>query len=247
MAGEGHLVRDIASRVRGADDEDGPGLKLCGAAVVRRVELPDSGIEVGGEVGSHGPVVLEDAGRNDDVVGLEPAIAGTDDVSVAVLLHGVDAGPGANGQLEALGVRLEVVGHLPRGRERLRRSGEPHAGKPVEACRGVQPERGPALPPRVSDSLTRIEDDEGPASLLQVVAGGQSRLAAADDHRLEALYRLSRHCCLLQLTLIDGRRRRDRAHRADPPTSRGGAWLVLTTRPGSDEVVLERESAGGRA
>ena len=49
--------------------------------------------------------------------------------------------------------------------------------------------------------LTRIEDDERPASLLQVVAGGQSRLAAADDHRLETLDRLSHHCCLLQLTL----------------------------------------------
>ena len=112
--------------------------------------------------------MLEDARRHDDVVSLEPTIAGTDDVSVAVLLHRVDADPGTNGQVEALGVRLEVVGHLPRSRKRLGRSGKPHAGQPVDSGGRVQAQRGPSLPPRVSDSLTRIEDDEGPASLLQV-------------------------------------------------------------------------------
>ncbi len=99
------------------------------------MELSDPRIEVGGEVGGHGPVVLEDAGRDDDVVGLEPTVACTDDVSVAVLLHCVHADPGPNVQVEALRVRLQVVGHLPRGRKRLRRSGKPHAGEPVETCR----------------------------------------------------------------------------------------------------------------
>jgi hypothetical protein len=91
------------------------------------VELPDSRIKAGGEIGGHGAVVLMDAGSDDHVFGLEPTIAGTDDVSAAVPLHRVHTDSCSNLKVEALRVRLQVVGHLARRRKRLRRSGKPHA------------------------------------------------------------------------------------------------------------------------
>ena len=135
MAGESHFQGDVASRVGGADDEGGSGLQLRWASVVSRVQLPNSGVEAWGEFGDDGAVVLEDAGRDDHVVGLEPPVACTDDVSLAFLLHRVDTNPGLNGEGEALGIRLDVVGHLPRSRKRLARSRKPHARQPVEARR----------------------------------------------------------------------------------------------------------------
>ena len=47
--------------------------------------------------------------------------------------------------------------------------------------------RVPALSPRVADSRVGVQDHERPISLRQVVAHGEARLAASDDHGLEAL------------------------------------------------------------
>jgi hypothetical protein len=44
-------------------------------------------------------------------------------------------------------------------------------------------QRVPAFAPGVADALVLVEDDEGQAQPLEMIAHGQTRLAAADDHR----------------------------------------------------------------
>ena len=72
MAGR-DVERDLRARVARADDEDGAVLELARVPVVARMELADGRIELAGERGDARLVV--GAGRDDDLIGLEPAIA----------------------------------------------------------------------------------------------------------------------------------------------------------------------------
>ena len=70
------VERDLRAGVARADDEDVAVLELAGVPVVARVELTDRRIELAGEGGDARLVVR--AGRDDDLVRLEPAIADAD-------------------------------------------------------------------------------------------------------------------------------------------------------------------------
>ena len=116
-------------------------------------------------------------------------------------------------------------------------------GRPSKLRRREQPQRVPALAPGVADPLVRVEDHERPALLREVVAGGEPRLAAADDHRLERCSRSARRpsCSPSSLVRGDARTRpRGRIARIHQ-LARERAWSFLTTQRASDEVVLERE------
>jgi hypothetical protein len=68
------------------------------------------GIQLEREVG-HGWLPVEPR-RDDDVIGLEPAVARIHDVAVSGLGETIDGDAAANRKLEALRVGLEVVGEL---------------------------------------------------------------------------------------------------------------------------------------
>ena len=241
----GSLERDVRARVARADDEHRPVLQLGEVAVVARVELPDPRIEIGRE--ARDVRLLHHSRRDDDVVGLEPLLTGGEDIALAILRQCLDGRRRPDRKLEARGVRLEVVGHLVcrRVRRALRR--EAHSGEPVVARGRVEPERVPAVPPRVADALARVEDDERLAPLREVVAGREPCLPASDDHGVE---HFGCHLGLLVVSL-DGRPVPIGCHRTDPPIARGRTWSFPTTCPdaqtrscsNANAVAAEREES----
>src|SRR5258708_38039432 len=97
----------------------------------------------------------------------------------------MDAVP--DGQLVLLDVSLEVIGQLIFRRQRAGRCGERRAGESVQPGRSNRTQRIPALAPRLADVRVSVENDEIDVALRQVKAGGETRLASADDHNIEAL------------------------------------------------------------
>jgi hypothetical protein len=193
------------------------------------VELGDARIELARELGRVRP--LEDAGGDDDVVGLEAADAGPRDVTAVLLRQLVHGRAAADRKLEARRVRLEVVAHLVLRRVRRARRRERHPRQPVAKRRRVEPERVPAVAPRVADPLARVEDDERVPLPLQVVADGEPGLTTADDHCLVALdlLHLPASFAIAELT-VGGFGRPDIPAIHQPAPAR--AWSFLTTRPG---------------
>jgi hypothetical protein len=92
------------------------------------------------ELGNDRLLVLEDAGRDDHIVRVKAAIAGERDVSVAVPLQILHGDTVSNRELEPLGVRLEVVGHVKATRKRVTRPRERHPGEAALERRRVQPQ-----------------------------------------------------------------------------------------------------------
>ena len=76
-------------------------------------------------------LVVEDSGRDDDVVRLEAPLTGRDHVPAVVSVEALCADPAHDGECEALGVRLEVLGHLEPCRVGVPRRREPHPWQPV--------------------------------------------------------------------------------------------------------------------
>ena len=136
------LVGDVRARVARADDEHRPVLELRQVAVVARVELGDARVELARELGRVRP--LEDAGGDDDVVGLEAPVAGGRHVAAVLLRRAPStAVPLRTGQLEARRVRLQVVGHLVLRRVR----GAPRRERASRAARrGTPASRAAASP-----------------------------------------------------------------------------------------------------
>ena len=120
---------------------------------------------------------------------LVAAAAGLDDEDIARPRQALDADAAPHRQFEMRGIRLEIVGHLVLGGEVAGGRRERHAVEPVEPRGREQAERVPALPPRVADAASGVEDDEGQAALLEVIAGRQAGLPAADDDDVVALRR----------------------------------------------------------
>jgi hypothetical protein len=102
------------------------------------MELGDARIELARELRC--VRLLEDAGGDDDVIGLEAPSAGARDVTAALLRQRLDGDSAADRKLEARRVRLEVVAHLVLGRVGGARGGERHPRKPVPKSRRVEPE-----------------------------------------------------------------------------------------------------------
>ena len=176
------LDGDLGAGIAEADDEGRTVCELRRISVVDRVQLHDPRIEILRERRLLRHAV--GAGRDHDVLGLERFEAGLDDVALSVVPDPVDRDTRARRELEPSRVRLEVVGHLVLRRERPARRGEAHPRQSV-VLRGREQTKGvPALAPRVSDPVVRVEDHERPAALPELVRGRQAGLAAADDHCL---------------------------------------------------------------
>ena len=121
------------------------------------------------------------------VVGLEPAVAARHHEPVPGSGEPVHCDVREHGQLESGRVSHQIVGHLILRREGRGRRGERHARQPIEAGRGEHAERVPAPPPGAADPLVRIKDQKGPTLPHQVVAHGQTGLAATDDDGLDSI------------------------------------------------------------
>src|SRR5690606_19633630 len=114
----------------------------------------------------------------------------------------VDPHTRAHREREVLRVCFEVVAHLVLGRERISVARERQAVEATEPRRREQPQRVPALPPRITHALARVEDHELQPALLQVMPDRQPRLAAPDHDRL---YVLSLSCRRhRRLLVLDG-------------------------------------------
>jgi hypothetical protein len=140
--------------------------------------------QVPGERGH--PAALERRHRHHHMLGLEPPLARGHHISVPLPREPVHRDAAPNRQLEARGVGLEVGGHLVLRGKRALRGWERHPVEAVEASGREQPERVPALPPRVAHSRVGVEDHERETSPSQVVPDREARLAASDDDRLNA-------------------------------------------------------------
>ena len=180
------LERDLRPRVAGPHDQDVAVPQLGRVAVLGGVELDDAGVELGGEGGHPGALVV--GHRHHHVVGLPAPLAGRHHQPAVPPRQPVHPDPGLDRQPEPVRVGLQVVGHLVLGRERPGRTRERHPGQPAVAGRGEQPQRVPAVAPGVPDPLVGVEDHEGPAPPGQVVADREPGLAASDDHRLDLLW-----------------------------------------------------------
>jgi hypothetical protein len=109
------LERDLRAGVAGADHEDCPVAQLGRVPVVARVQLDDLSVQILGELGNTwrpiGP------GGDDDVIGFEPPIAVLDHVPPISPGQASHPDTGSSRHLEAVGVGLQMVGHLVLGRE----------------------------------------------------------------------------------------------------------------------------------
>ena len=151
-------------------------------------------------------------------------------------------------------VRLEVVAHLAAGRPMRGRRREPHTRQRVVPRGAVEPQRVPPVTPVVPEAGVGVEDREGAAQLLQVVAGREPGLAAADDRGVEVLdCVLAAHRCSpwpgSEATNRPAGRHHDRSERAscrrigESTQSPRGAHGYR----GSDDVVLVGERRRRRA
>ena len=82
-------------------------------------------------------------------------------------------------------VHLQVVGEFVLVGEPVPAAWEAHAGQLAVARDGEQFEGVPATTPRVPGLRSRVEDHVRDACALEVVAGHQAALSAADDGDLD--------------------------------------------------------------
>ncbi|HEV8489140.1 MAG TPA: hypothetical protein VGQ58_05080 [Candidatus Limnocylindrales bacterium] len=173
-----------------ADDQRRTVGELLGAAVVGRVELADGGIEALCELGDVRP--LEGAGGDNYLARLEAATASPDRVAACAIRlvrrsQAIDSHAGLGRQTVVVGVGLEVIGHLPAGREGVARQRKRKPRQRVVPGRRVQEQRVVALAPDVADAAAGLEDGEVDAASGEVVPRRQASLAGADDNDLVAI------------------------------------------------------------
>src|SRR5665213_522649 len=66
--------------------------------------------------------------------------------------------------------------------------GEWHPVEPIEARRRKESQRIPPLSPRIADAGVALENHERPTQPLQMIAGRQPSLSAANDDGLDPLH-----------------------------------------------------------
>ena len=228
--GRRRFVGDVGPGVAHADDEDRSVGELRGFAVLARVELPDRSVELTRDRRDLGD--RERAGRDDHLPRPESAVAGDGDEIVAAVVdphQAIHARRRSDWQPHRGGIRLDVVRHLATGGVAPAGRRERHPRQAVPACRAEQPERLVATPPLIADPFVRVQDEEGPTQLREVVAGGQSGLARPDDHRVDLLGRiLATHVT----PHVDLQRRRPTVSPvADVDATRGGALAASAEIP----------------
>ena len=184
-AAGGQIEGDLGARVARPHHENAPVPQLRRVAVGAGVELHHAGVQLPGERRDARALVA--GHRHHHVLGLEPPLAGRHHEPLPSLREAVHLDARTHRQLEARRVGLQVVGHLVLGGEGVRRGGEGHPRQAVEAGRGEQAQRVPALAPGVPDARVGVQDHEGEAPPRQVVPDREARLAAPDDDRLDPL------------------------------------------------------------
>ncbi len=179
-SGVGEFVGELHPGGRGADDQHAAGRQRGRAAVGRRSDLGDGGVEVVGD-GRDGGLVAP-AGGDHDVAG-PPGLARGDDVEAVVDAGEVDDGAVfSHGSGRGVGVALEVGGDLGGGHVAVGvGAGVGPAGQAAHPVRGQQAQGVPALAaPALGDSAA-LEHDVVDAPVAEAAAGGEAGLAGADD------------------------------------------------------------------
>ena len=139
------IERDLRARVTRADDQHAAVPQLARVPVVLGVKLNDVAAQLARERRNPRGLV---AGHGDhDLGGLDGAAVGLDAVAVTGSRQAIDARAGSDRQLEARDVRLQVVGHLVLGRERISGGGKGMPARPsnfagVNRRPKTDPERG---------------------------------------------------------------------------------------------------------
>jgi len=124
--------------------------------------------------------VAPGAGRADDVPSPPHAFGGLDGQQVPRAVHGGDADRALHRRIVAGLVGGEIGDHRVPVRKAVGARRHLPAGQRTVFRRGEQPQRPPAVQPRVAGPRLRIEDDEVEPGPPQTTARDQPRLTAAD-------------------------------------------------------------------
>src|SRR5215217_8943296 len=126
VVGSSQLFGDLCPGVAGSDHKDTSFLELTGVAVLGDMKLDYARIELAGE--PRHPGFLPARHRNHHVVGLKPSVSGSRHEEVALSRQPLHPHTGLDANIEAPGVRLQIVGHLVFAREPPVVSGKWHSG-----------------------------------------------------------------------------------------------------------------------
>ena len=170
--------RNVGPGVADADQQHRALPQLRGVAVVLRVQLHNSVVEVRGERRRPGDLMV--AHRDDDVGGADVAAVRRHQKRVAVPGEPGDPHAGVHRQLELAGVGLQVIGHLVFADERPGGGRKAHSRQPVVTRGCEQQQRVPPVAPGVTHPRVRVEDHKRAMLLAEVVPDRQPCLATAD-------------------------------------------------------------------
>ena len=151
-------------------------------ADIAGVKLEDARVELVGELRNARRV--KGPGRDDDIAGFQPELAGDHDEPVFLLQDRVDFHARTDGKVEGRRVGFEIVGQFILGGVNVLRRRKGHSGKRIVWGRREKPKRIPTLTPGVADPFARVEDHERQTSPRELVTGGQTRLPTTDDDRV---------------------------------------------------------------
>jgi hypothetical protein len=181
------FLRDLAAGLAAPDHEHFAGRQRTGASVLGEFDLHQIGRQGIGAGGPVGPLIragANDHGRGEDVAARRPQEV----PALRRRLQGGHVDPLAKRGPEAGGVPFQVLDDFVSNHEAVgivavvcAASREPH--RPV---RRDQAEAVPAIPPGLAHA-DPLENDVLDASLRQLMARRQARLAATDDHDLDVL------------------------------------------------------------
>ena len=134
--------------------------------------------------------VLERAGGDDDVIGLDHALRGGDAeagaAGIAAQFLDLDAAADRGGDL--FGVGCEIIGDLVLGDEGVGGTVEFHAGKAVMPGGAVGDQRIPPLGAPAFGDAAALEHQMRDTGAAQMLAHGDACLAGADDKRVDLVH-----------------------------------------------------------
>ena len=178
------LQSDFGARVSNADEEDSALLQLRRVPVVVRMKLNNARIEIPSERGRPGLLVI--GHRDDHIFRLETQIPCRHDEAFALFREGVHLDAVSDGQMESIGIRLKIVGHLIFRWSQVASHRKWKSRQSDRSSRREQFERVPTITPCIADVWIRIQNHERKAASRQMVSDGEPGLASAHDDRLNS-------------------------------------------------------------
>jgi hypothetical protein len=178
LAGRRQLVRDLVAGVTATDDEGAAGRQIRRTAIASAVHVHHFRRQAIGE--RRDARLLERAGRKHNLVRRDRPVLELDDESIAVTPKARRRSAKAYRQVEVRCVPLEVREHLLACRVTVRIAREVKPRQAVVRARREQRERLPAIAPSRRDIVVALEDQKVAPLLHEVVADGETCLAAAD-------------------------------------------------------------------